>query len=152
MSPLAALEPTTSKLDRPAKVHWLDTTPLTSRPWLLAALSAISELAALPHNWDGYGSPRIGSSALVKAIQLASVVGVDELPVPEVCPISGGGIGLQWEVGDRELEFTIYPNGTIRYLKVIGPSQERVENLEDGNLVSASRIEVRPLVRWLLSA
>lgn len=152
MTPSApALAPTVPSVKRPSAVNWGKTTSLFSSPWLLPTVSAISGLAGLPDNWDGYGSPKVSQTALVRTIQLAASISCEELPIPTVCPVSGGGVGISWELGDRELEFTVYPNGCIRYLRVLGSLEVGPENVQDGTLVEVAASDVGPLVGWLLS-
>jgi hypothetical protein len=142
----------TAKMDPPENVQWVETTSLLDSSWLYEAVSAISSLERLDDNWDGYGSPRISPIALLKATQLVSGMSSDCLPVPEICPAPGGGVGIHWTLGPRELEFTIYPNGAIRFLKVLGDLRTGAEALEDGTLPGTGSTDVHPFVRWLASA
>jgi len=145
------LEKAESPIDPPS-VQWVKTTPLLNSSWFYEAVNAISALERLSDNWDGYGSPRISPMALLKATQLVSGMSSDCLPLPEICPAPGGGVGIHWTLGARELEFTIYPNGAIRFLKVLGELRTGAETLEDGTLLGTGSTDVRPFVRWLVSA
>jgi len=69
----------------------------------------------------------------------------EDLPIPFVAPVSGGGIQLDWSVAGRELELHIMPDGSIQFLRAFGG-----EVLEEGPL-KLSPIETRALFAWLTS-
>jgi len=71
-------------------------------------------------NWDGYGSPPIEQAALRKAITLLEAIQRYDLPTPEICPVTGGGIGIDWQLHPRELEIEVLPDGSAEFLMVEG--------------------------------
>ena len=76
----------------------------------------------------------------------------DELPTAHVGPTIGGGLGIEWHNGSRELDLEILPDGTIEYLKT-GRSVStglRVGRMDHGEIPSGKFKEVRQLVRWLM--
>ena len=69
------------------------------------------------------------------------------MPEPAVFPVAGGGIGVQWQAGNRELQFSIYPDGAANYLIAIEGDEGSVQ---DGNLVGNYEAEASRLIRWLV--
>src|SRR6266581_4828084 len=78
--------------------------------WQVAALRRIAQLSNLPMNWDTYGSVPISETVLDVASELVRGASFDAAPAPRVVPVSGGGIQLEWQSGDRELDIQITPN------------------------------------------
>jgi len=135
MSSASVWDRPTPRLQGPAQSQWSKVTSLsTAAPWVLNALDSIEDLARLPHNWDGYGSPRIDPKAIAAARRFVANVAFDGLPLPHIAPVLGGSVGLHWRCGDRELEFTFHPNGEVEFLRVLGADLDRDENMETGTL------------------
>lgn len=143
----------TPTLERPAQSQWSKVTPLVfAAPWVLDALYRIDRLASLPANWDGYGSPRIDARAIAAARRLVANVAFDSLPFPHIVPVLGGSVGLHWRCGDREIEFTFHPDGTVGFLKVLGADLDREENLEEGTLRRDQETAGLKLLLWMVGA
>lgn len=92
--------------------------PLSASVSHPAPEDSLDRLAELPTNWDGYGSPPIGKSALQSARRLIEALDSFSMPMPEVRPVSGGGIQFEWRKAERELEVEILPDGSGSYLAV----------------------------------
>jgi hypothetical protein len=60
----------------------------------------ISELAALPENWDGYGAVRIKQPAL------------DVLATMKAIPSTDGGLLIEWTRNGWDVTIGIGPDGT----------------------------------------
>jgi len=71
----------------------------------------LDELAGLPENWDGHGSPPIRATAKETVFKLLELLDQLDMPVPHFAPVSGGGLQLEWQQGKRELELEIFPQG-----------------------------------------
>jgi len=135
MSSASVWDKPTPTLHGPAQSQWSKVTSLsTAAPWVLNALARIEDLTRLQHNWDGYGSPRTDPRAVAAARRFVASVAFDNLPFPHIAPVLGGSVGLHWRCGDRELEFTFHPDGTVGFLRVLGADLDREENLEEGTL------------------
>jgi len=93
-------------------------------------LKAIAGLARLKPNWDGYGSPAVQSAALQAAARVLSALDAESPHAPQICPVAGGGIAIEWHVGTRELELEILPDGSVVFLTVVNG-----EPIEEGRLV-----------------
>jgi len=114
-------------------------------PWLESAFEEIEELAALPFNWDGYGSSPPGMKECQYAKRLLTSISFAKFPRPNIVPVSGGGIQLEWQYQGRELELEIVAgSGNMAFLKVYqdGTTEE--------DLYPIAAIEItKKLLRWL---
>jgi hypothetical protein len=153
MSSASVWDNPTPTLERPAQSQWSRVTSLVfAAPWVLDALDRVADLARLPRNWDGYGSPQIDPSAIASARRFVANVAFDSLPFPHVVPVLGGSVGLHWRCGDRELEFTFHPEGTVGFLKVLGVDLDRDENLEEGTLRRDQETVGLKFLLWMVGA
>lgn len=119
-------------------------------PWLVNTLRAITGLAGLGDNWDGYGSPPIRPAALESARRLVSAIEMEDLPTPSVGPVSGGGIGIVWRMSVRELQLEILPDGSAEFLVAAVDPMTGNETTQEGRLSLPYTDQVRHLVGWLL--
>ena len=60
-------------------------------PWLKLALADVARMAALPANWDSYGSPPPSETVRQNAVQLLTSIEHEDFPSPRIVPLSGGG-------------------------------------------------------------
>jgi len=148
----AVLAPTRTQLEKPAQSQWSKVTFLFAAPWVLEALDIIAALGNLPPNWDGYGSPRIDVRARDAARRFVASVALPSLPPPHISPVLGGSVGLHWRCGDRELEFTVQPDGGIEFLKVLGAELDRDENMEEGTLRHEPETAGLKMLLWMVGA
>jgi hypothetical protein len=131
------------------ETQWSGVTPLSvskANPWLHSAQQKISELAQLSENWDSYGSRPVQQPAIEQAADLVACLSKLDLPDPQIFPVPGGGIQLELQEGQRELELEIMPDGSIEYLLVA----EGGEMLE-GSIPTSSRGDIYRLAYWLQS-
>ncbi len=84
--------------------------------WLRRAQQKLKELSELETNWNSYGSRPIQKPALEMAADLLQDTASFGLPEPQIFPVSGGGLQLEWENSKCELELGILPNGEIEFL------------------------------------
>ncbi len=145
------LTPIRTQPAKPAQNHqWSKVTSLFAAPWVLDALDRIAALGNLPPNWDGYGSPRIDVRVRDGAKRFVSSVALSSLTPPHISPVLGGSVGLHWRCGDRELEFTFQPDGTVEFLKVLGADLDRDENMEEGTLRHEPETAGLKLLLWMI--
>ncbi len=103
-------------------------TQLTGRSselaWRLrAVLDNLERIAALPENWDTFGSGRASVAALNSSrdliwkalIQSAAQGGSDSTPY-DVAPLSGGGLQIEWRGGGGNIEVEVSSEGRYGYL------------------------------------
>ena len=114
--------------------------------WLLNALAAVFKLRELAADWDGGGSPPVREEALAGAVRLLCALPSEELPPPHVCPVSGRGIQLEWQLSGRELELEVLPDGSVEFLKVDG------DWMDEGALGRDDLLHARALADWLRQA
>ncbi len=127
---------------------WDSSIPLRSQ-WELEAFRGVFKAEALKQDWDSYGSPPPTLRALNRALGILRGIAeldIQDLPVPFVVPVHGGGIQLEWTVGGREFELEISRDGSVEYLKA-----EDREPLEEGRLEPIAE-QLRSLFAWLTSA
>lgn len=119
MSAYALPSPFVDRLpSAPRKAHaqWVEVATLSqSPPWLASALRAVTDLGRLGNDWDGYGSPPLAHESLKSAREVLGHVGDLDVPWPEVAPVTGG-VFFHWQLGAREVEVEVLPNGTVDYL------------------------------------
>jgi hypothetical protein len=151
MTPISA-GPALSPIDCP-QVLPTSTSELVSAslsdgaPWLYSALSQLHELERSGENMLGVGDLRISDAASAQLRTLLSSIEVKSLPSPTLYPISGRGVGLRWDVGQREVEFTIFDNGATVIAKL-----ENAQLLDDCELAAHPPAEFNNFLRWLVAA
>lgn len=98
------------------------------------AIGDLDELSKLPVGWDSYGSPKISNDLIMAAKSFLYLLEF-EFIAPRIVPISGGGIQLEWQIGERELELEFTNSENIGYLKVYNgePIEESQFNRNDFN-------------------
>jgi hypothetical protein len=148
----AVLAPICTRLEKPAQSQWSKVTFLFAAPWVFDALDRIAALGNLPPNWDGYGSPRIDMRSIAAARRFIANVAFENLPFPNISPVLGGSVGLHWRCGEREVEFTLHPDGTIEFLRVLGADLERDENMETGTLQYEPETAGLKLLLWMIGS
>jgi hypothetical protein len=112
------------------------------------AFLAIDELAALPQNWDTYGSCPIQRPALEGARRLLQIGEAEGLPEPHVVPISGGGGQLEWYAPTHALELVVGPDGALEYVLINRPE----DVVEEGELPRVDEQRVSDHMRWFMRA
>ena len=102
----------------------------------------LQALVNLPWNWDGYGSPPVTEQALRTADVVLRASDHYPIGVPDVAPVTGGGVFIEWEAGGRDLEIEILPGGRLQFVKIH----------EDGRIEEGYEVppaELLSLLRWL---
>jgi hypothetical protein len=125
-----------------------------SPAWITNALSAISKLAELPAGWDGSASPPLQEAAKESAWRvLDALKRYEELPSPQVGPVVGGGLGIEWSHGARELDLEILPDGAVEYMKTELTTTGSIDHIDDGEIACPALGEqVQSLAMWLMRA
>ena len=139
--------------------RWLKTTPtpgvdaqsqgitmLANLPlWLKSALAEVARIAALPTNWDSYGSPPLNEIMRQNGVQLLVSIEYEDFPPPSIVPISGGGLQIEWQYKRRELELEIVAGShQVLFLKV-----HEDDSAEEGTLSIIDRGTLQALLAWL---
>ncbi len=119
--------------------------------WVPSCLAKLAEFERLPKNWDGYRSSPIGQSALSNARRFLTTIKIQGLPTPTVLPVSGGGIGLNWVSGPKEVELTLLPDGRVEFLKVLHADLTREDATQEGVWQQESfSVEAKEMLEWLV--
>ena len=84
--------------------------------WQVEALKKLARFGLLPMNWDSYGSPPISDDVLEATAELVSGVSLQRVPDFAMTPVSGGGVQMEWEKGDRKLILEVHPDITFDVL------------------------------------
>lgn len=80
-------------------------------PWLLPALTSLSELGTLEDNWDSYGARSVSVNAVAGVIRLLALIMTDTMPAPTLVPTRSGGIQIEWHARGIDLEIQVESNG-----------------------------------------
>jgi len=128
-----------------SKAQWSETVLVRSK-WQTEVLKAVFQVANLPSNWDSYGSPALSPLALAASKFLLAMVDLDDLPVPFVAPVPGGGVQFEWIIGERELELEILPDGAVEFLKA-----QREQPAEEGYIKLENYRHIPTLLSWVTS-
>ena len=76
--------------------------------------AAIEELIRLAPGWDGYHGVPVLPRVAEHALRLLEAIGAHTQIVPDVVPLSIGGLQLEWYVGIYEIEVEIAPDCATR--------------------------------------
>lgn len=100
---------------------------------LLGVLYNLERIAAVPEDWDTFGSGRTSAIAVNAArdlvwktvVNLAAYKGADGTP-DDVAPLSGGGVQVEWRGNAGTIEVEVSADGSFGYLlrHHDGPSEE----------------------------
>jgi len=125
------------------KQQWSTIRSLATPIWLREVSASLNKLGDLGRDWDSYGSQPVSAQALLTARMIFSRLNITDHPKPHTCAVAGGGVGIHWRVGTRDLELEIDPDGSIRYLQTILP-----ENMQDGTVETAEQIQ--SVLDWVI--
>lgn len=116
--------------------------------WFKSVRTRLQNLASLPENWNGYGSPQIAGEAISESLRIINELAKLGMPEPEIFPISGGGVQMEWQNQGAELEIEIMPDRSISYL-LVGDNNEMFDRQIRKNENIA---EFTPVTCWFLSS
>ena len=71
--------------------------------------AAIDELTELEPGWDSYDGLPVHARVAEHALRFLEAIGDATRIVPDIVPLSNGGLQLEWYVGAYELEVSISP-------------------------------------------
>ena len=87
------------------------TEPPLPRPSLATrARKHIAELTALKQGWDGYDGVPVRFCAARTALKFLGAIEAHTQIMPDIVPLSNGGLQLEWFVGTCEVEVEIDPS------------------------------------------
>jgi len=115
----------------------------TSSSWLRRAQQKLKQLSELTENWDSYGSCPIQQKASETAAKLLTETAKVRLPEPQIFPVPGGGLQLEWDNAKGELELEVLPDGEIGFLIV-----DKENEMLEGRLSPNWSDEIYRLAQW----
>ncbi len=83
------------------------TTTTTDWSWIPRLVDRVRELLGLARNWDSYDAEPIGAEAAMTAALIAHASIMKGAPYPFIVPTVEGGVQLEWQQHDRDLEVEI---------------------------------------------
>ena len=123
--------------------QWSAIRPLISPIWLPEISAQLNRLKELGFNWDSYGSEPITAKALFIARRMFSELDISNHPKPHVCAVAGGGVGIHWRIGSRDLELEADRDGNITYLQT-----ELPDGMIEGTAGDAQQLQA--VLDWVL--
>lgn len=120
------------------------------RDWLRQALGRLEIVASLPRGWDSEGGRPPNAQLVTAAADLLRDLEGDDLPLPFVCPIAGGGLQLEWSFGGKEVELELVDERTIGFLRAEAAPSGRI--IESGEYPISDINKSRELLDWLAEA
>ncbi len=110
--------------------------------WHYLAFSKIHEIENTGEEIAGVGDLRIQPATATYARRVLDSVQEqltsELLPIPGISPLSGGGIGILWSAGSKEVEAIIYPNTTTSFLATRGQEVQREDEFAGTQVASLS--------------
>lgn len=109
------------------------------------ARAGLTQLAALPAGWDGYGSEPIKPEILTAATQLLDAL--PDLPAPlRAVPMTRGRLQFEAHAATRSLEIELLTPTTAVYLASDGDEDD------EGTFLVQDAHRAAELVRWFANA
>jgi len=114
-------------------------------PWLIDVIPKLRRLLDYGHNWDSYASPPPSIELAWQILPLLQETAkyypnYRDVPTPDVVPVPGGGVQLEWFTPTRELEVEFGHAGKATFLAVdlrTGTELEQTFRTDDGGVMAA---------------
>lgn len=156
MSPFAAaatatrLAPENRDIVRPSQLERV--VEFESARWLPSLLSDLRSLETSGLEIPGVGDLRVAHATADNVRRLLTVTVAaplsEPLPEPALAPFSGGGVALTWNLGNRELTFTVYPEHEDF---VFVRTDDNDEPIEDGVLTLNQSSQLSNVIKAFLA-
>jgi hypothetical protein len=95
------------RLRAPRSLPGLDQVPVPS--WVQPVLDRLTELVALPPDWDTYGALPVARQSVEMALSTLSTVMSEGAELPWIVPLPNGGLQLEWHRVDSDIEIALDP-------------------------------------------
>jgi hypothetical protein len=110
---------------------------LHSEPaWLYSTFAQIQRLAGLRADWDSYGGMPPSDYVLVDALKVVLYTSTTESVAPVIVPTSDGGVQLEWQSANHDLEIRVMPGGEVSGIR---------EDMASGVVVDLARVSVEDM-------
>jgi hypothetical protein len=114
-----------------------------TRAWIKAAERSASEILCLATGWNGPGSRPINRKSLAKLLRVLLELGADDAPVPQLVPLSSGGIQAEWHFLKQSIEVGVTAAGEILALATDQEGNYAVEPTEAWFILGSDFISLR---------
>jgi hypothetical protein len=114
-------------------------------PWLYSALSQVWQLQQSGEQVPGIGDLRVSSETATRVRLLLAMIDIIALPAPQLSPVSGGGVSVEWQIGPKEVKYSFYPDGGAMFFEIVDD-----EISDDGTLRTMSSEEITRPLKWML--
>jgi hypothetical protein len=123
------------------------------------ALCRLAFIRELLEDWDSYGAVPTSDTAAEAAVKVLERVVKDDAPTPQLCPMTDGGVDLEWLVGDDYASIECNADGRLSFYAQIDKRDEwEVEGIafDDADelfgRIAALLDKMAPNVRYRLDA
>lgn len=99
------------RLHRPRSLPGLDQVPVPT--WVQPVLDRLTELVALPQDWDSYGALPVARQSVEMALSVLSAVMSEGAELPWIVPLPSGGLQLEWHRADSDIEIALDPAESV---------------------------------------
>ena len=113
--------------------------------WWVSTLSRITDILALPENWDSYGAAKPDPQLAYHAVDLLQQIAQPDMPQPSIVPTVQGGVQFEWHTRGIDLEVEILSPIEINVYYYDASNDDEWEDRLDYNLTSLSE-KVRELL------
>src|SRR5579864_440919 len=83
---------------------------------VVPAVQKMIELLELPTGWNSYSASQIKKENVNFAVGLLAQVMRADTPTPQVIPMVGGGVQLEWHTRGINLEISIYSPAEVNFI------------------------------------
>ena len=87
------------------------------QPGRVAARAALRDLSRLVRGWDGRDAAPIDPEILAAAARFLDGLDANAVGLPQVVPMTGGRLQLEWNGPERSLKLEFASPATIHYLR-----------------------------------
>ena len=108
--------------------------------WDVETQLQLLRLTKLPVGWDGYNSVPVKQEVAYFARAVLYQVMTDQIPTPTIVPISGGGVQIEWYVGDVEVELAIRRPFDVEFFANCGALPVPIEDNLSSDFTSISQL------------
>lgn len=103
---------------RPLRVVFAPDFPEDRQEMVNRAVGQVNKLRLLTEGWNGRHAREITEAAAIGAVLAASLVAVGHGARPQVFPLPGGGLQVEWHYAGRDLEIEVEADGSLHILVV----------------------------------
>jgi hypothetical protein len=115
-------------------------------PWQYLVFSELHKLEKSPPGTGGVGELTVAQDTIMFARTVLAELRALNVPSPIVCPISGGGLGMVWSLGSKQLEVVLAADQSGSF--ILSKNEQIVG---DGDIGTDSTSELERALRSVVS-